>query len=275
MQDATWITCPGCSGEIGVPADWPAEVVSCPKCAAIVRMDERMRVLWRPKSGAATPDGAISPARWIVCHGCDGEIGVPDHWSGPTIACPKCGGIVAMRETRTVLWRPAVEEVEQTRPIERRQQPRDAGVRQTGEWKRPAGIVALTLGVLGFLASAIVQGRGDFGVGLMAGLLNPLFFVGVPLGVYWLRALDNARHSNRDPPRVRAESRENTNPAAKITAPTFLTALVYTARCLFAGLLVAAAVGALTGDAAAALFAGYSAFVLIGIAGVLWLSRQR
>ena len=40
---------------------------------------------------------------------------------------------------------------------------------------------------VGFLASAVVGGDGDLGIGIVCGLLNPLVWVGLPLGVYWIR----------------------------------------------------------------------------------------
>lgn len=54
-------------------------------------------------------------------------------------------------------------------------------------WMKPAGFVAVGFGVLSFLASAAVGGGGGLAGALLAGALNPLFFVGVPLGIYWLR----------------------------------------------------------------------------------------
>ncbi len=54
------------------------------------------------------------------------------------------------------------------------------------EWMKPAGIISVALGVLGFWASASVGGGGSSEGAILAGLLNPLFFVGVPLGIYWL-----------------------------------------------------------------------------------------
>lgn len=110
--ETTWIACPGCSGEIGVPPDWPAEVVCCPKCAAVVSIDERTRVLWRPSNQPAVDlsgDQATLLVRWLPCHACGGEIGVPPSWYGPTIACPKCGAIAAIEESSRALWRPPAE----------------------------------------------------------------------------------------------------------------------------------------------------------------------
>lgn len=53
-------------------------------------------------------------------------------------------------------------------------------------WFLPAGVIALILGVLGFLGSAAVGGGGSAEGSLLAGLTNPLFFIGLPLGIYWL-----------------------------------------------------------------------------------------
>lgn len=49
-QTHTWIACPGCGygGEIGVPLDYPADVVVCPKCREVVNVRPKDRVLWRP-----------------------------------------------------------------------------------------------------------------------------------------------------------------------------------------------------------------------------------
>jgi hypothetical protein len=55
------------------------------------------------------------------------------------------------------------------------------------DWRYTAGPIALTIGGLAFVASAVVGGQGDFAAGILSGLLNPLFFVSVPLGLYWLR----------------------------------------------------------------------------------------
>jgi hypothetical protein len=49
------------------------------------------------------------------------------------------------------------------------------------EWMRPASVIAVITAVAGFVASYNVGG------GWIAGLLNPLFFVGLPLGIYWWR----------------------------------------------------------------------------------------
>jgi len=67
--------------------------------------------------------------------------------------------------------------------------------RRVPGWFLPAGVASMVLAILGFLASAAVGGRGDLFLGLFAGVLNPLFFVGLPLGIYWL-----VRYTRREQP---------------------------------------------------------------------------
>lgn len=49
-QTHTWIACPGCGygGEIGIPLNYAANVVVCPKCRQVVKVRPEDRVLWRP-----------------------------------------------------------------------------------------------------------------------------------------------------------------------------------------------------------------------------------
>lgn len=56
-------------------------------------------------------------------------------------------------------------------------------------WFLPAGIIALILAILAFLASAAIEGRdgrSDLTVCLFSGAFNPIFFIGMPLGMYWV-----------------------------------------------------------------------------------------
>ena len=59
-------------------------------------------------------------------------------------------------------------------------------------WFRPAGIASIAVGALAFAASAAMEAsrirstENAIGVALFCALFNPLFFVGVPLGIYWL-----------------------------------------------------------------------------------------
>jgi predicted nucleic acid-binding Zn ribbon protein len=129
--------------------------------------------------------------RWISCEGCRGEVGVQETDDQPTVQCPKCGAMVSLVGEVTVQWRPA------------------GG--QLTEWHKPAGIISIVVAVLSFLASAIVGG-GDFAGGIISGLLNPIFWVGALLSVYWL---GRAHASVKAPPKieaVRANSEESTMP---------------------------------------------------------------
>lgn len=65
--------------------------------------------------------------------------------------------------------------------------------RNATDWRRPAGVVCVGIGSLGFLASAFAGGGGSLDGALTAGLLNPLFFIGVPLGIYWLKSASPQR----------------------------------------------------------------------------------
>jgi hypothetical protein len=47
------------------------------------------------------------------------------------------------------------------------------------DWMRLASIIAILTAIAGFIASYNVGG------GLIAGLMNPLFFIGLPLGIFW------------------------------------------------------------------------------------------
>jgi hypothetical protein len=57
----------------------------------------------------------------------------------------------------------------------------------------PIGILAIGIGVFAFCVSAAIGcylNSSDpqmLTMGFMAGVLNPFFFVGVPLGIYWMK----------------------------------------------------------------------------------------
>ena len=100
---------------------------------------------------------------WVRCPNCRGEVGVPDVATG-NICCPQCKELVYSVDPKTqAKWK-----APNPKPT----------------WMKPWGYGLLVLGVLGFLASALVE-RTLLGA-LISGLLNPLFFVGCPLGYYWL-----------------------------------------------------------------------------------------
>lgn len=85
--------------------------------------------------------------------------------------------------------------------------PSEAPNLQCPGWLLPAGVVSLVLAVLGFLASAATGGKGNLFAGLLAGVLNPLFFVGLPLGIYWLwQHAKSAQPCSPSPPTSPGES---------------------------------------------------------------------
>lgn len=53
-------------------------------------------------------------------------------------------------------------------------------------WTLPAGLASVTIGFAAFYASTVVGRGGTPAARLLEGLLNPLFFIGVPFGCYWL-----------------------------------------------------------------------------------------
>ncbi|NUN94061.1 MAG: hydrogenase maturation nickel metallochaperone HypA [Verrucomicrobiae bacterium] len=90
--------------------------------------------------------------------------------------CPKCRELVFHEDSETkVKWR---------------------APQPAGEWMKPAGYTAVVIALAGFVATVCVNwGPGEYAdslatfdfVAILAGVLNPLFFIGVPLGYYWLQ----------------------------------------------------------------------------------------
>ncbi len=109
-------------------------------------------------------------AVWLKCPNCKGEIGIPDDAETGT-SCPRCRyPLVVVDPVTHVRWRP-----EQGAP----------------SWMKPWGYVLTIIGGLAFFAS---MGRElsashdpPFLALIIAGITNPFFFIGVPLGIYWLR----------------------------------------------------------------------------------------
>lgn len=121
---------------------------------------------------------------WVKCNGCDGEVGIPESWTQATADCPKCGSQVSAKVVEIVLWRPASGNTS-SKDTDSAIPPFAKTVTVPG-WFIPAGMVAITSAIAGFAASALVAGGGSPEGALIAGCLNPLFFVGFPLGSYWL-----------------------------------------------------------------------------------------
>lgn len=59
--------------------------------------------------------------------------------------------------------------------------------------KRGWGVALVIVGILGFIASAGSASGGTFEAGLVAGLLNPLFVLGLPLGIWMMKTAERAR----------------------------------------------------------------------------------
>src|SRR5208282_5013167 len=107
---------------------------------------------------------------WVKCPKCRGEVGIPDN-SDSEVLCPRCREPLLLVDPETnTRWMPG---------------------KGAPPWMRPWGYVLTTLGGFAFVASAVNECLASHDPPLVAiifsGLLNPLFFVGVPLGVYWLR----------------------------------------------------------------------------------------
>ncbi len=116
-------------------------------------------------------------AVWLKCPNCKCEIGIPDD-AETEISCPKCRyPLVVVDPVTHVRWRP-----EQGAP----------------SWMRPWGYVLTIIGGLAFFASMGQELSAShdppFVALIVAGITNPLFFIGVPLGIYWLRCGKTPRH---------------------------------------------------------------------------------
>ncbi len=127
--------------------------------------------------------------RWIKCPGCDGEVGVPDGWTEALVKCPNCTASVAVEPEGHIQWRPPQSDASEHDPDDK------AGQRQAvpngrkkiiPNWYLPVGLVSVCIAAAGFMASANLGGGGGTDAAMLAGALNPLFFVGGPLGLYWL-----------------------------------------------------------------------------------------
>ena len=127
-------------------------------------------------------------SRWIKCPQCRGEVGLPLEWAESTVECPKCATTLSTEPRPEVKWRPS----EDTAGVEVRAASTGVTHAETSlptvpDWRRPWGIIMVCIGALAFLASAVIGGDGDLATAVFAGALNPLFFVCLPLGIYWLR----------------------------------------------------------------------------------------
>jgi hypothetical protein len=76
IDERRWISCSGCSGEVGFPLDWKEETVRCPKCGTDLLISRpHPDVRWRPSSA-----GELKSDRRAV---------VPSTQLSPTVADPR------------------------------------------------------------------------------------------------------------------------------------------------------------------------------------------
>ena len=133
------------------------------------------------------------PERMMVtCPGCDGVVSVTPTGDEAEVRCLKCDEMVYTRNAEGGEWWANVPAADPTveQPAAVPAAPTTPEVPITAskaEWQLPAGWVTFGLGIAGFIASYNVAGGGTVEGGIVAGLTNPLFFVGVPLGIYWVR----------------------------------------------------------------------------------------
>ena len=146
----------------------------------------------------------------MKCETCDSEFDESQVkiWVGKTV-CQSCFAILNRGHQAD---RPSTVEADPPQPTASHEQPHgtpdeerhlpfrrlpsQAGV---PDWRYTAGTIALVIGGLGFVASAVVGGQGDFEAGILSGLLNPLFFISFPLGIYWLHQARIAAEAARSP----------------------------------------------------------------------------
>jgi len=107
---------------------------------------------------------------WVSCPNCGGKVEIPD--AAPSdFRCPMC--MYALMTSRTLVL---------TRRLPSNSVP---------SWMRPWGYAFTIIGGLAFVAGAIkeysVSRVPPMVAVIVAGLLNPIFFIGLPLGVYWVR----------------------------------------------------------------------------------------
>ncbi len=107
---------------------------------------------------------------WVECPNCGGKVEIPDE-APSDFTCPMCKYALLT-----------------SRPLERtRRLPSDPAP----SWMRPWGYAFAIIGGLAFAAGIIEEYSASRNPPMVAvivgGLLNPVFFIGFPLGIYWLR----------------------------------------------------------------------------------------
>lgn len=121
-------------------------------------------ILWRSRcrhgTRAVTMPSQDDKISWSCCPGCSGEIRIVGDWNSPTVACPKCGTAVALHDGPQVIYRPRG----QSSTGESGPSGVNVQMRSGPPWMVAAGFCSVGLGLLAFLASAIISGQGNFAV---------------------------------------------------------------------------------------------------------------
>jgi len=107
---------------------------------------------------------------WVECPNCGGKVEIPDE-APSDFTCPMCKYALLT-----------------SRPLERtRRLPSDSAP----SWMRPWGYAFTIIGGLAFASGVIGECFREpdppMVAVIVAGMLNPVFLIGFPLGVYWVR----------------------------------------------------------------------------------------
>ena len=132
----------------------------------------------------------MSERMMVTCPGCDGVVSVSPTGDEAEVRCLKCDEAVYTRSAEGGEWWANVPVADPTveKPVVDpvvSKPPEVPATTHSVEWMLPAGWVSFGLGIAGFIASYNVGPPQRVEERLLQAVLNPLFFIGVPLGFYW------------------------------------------------------------------------------------------
>lgn len=135
----------------------------------------------------------------MLCDTCDQTFDDPavKIWNGKRV-CPDCFQILygADSDTPKVPQRfPPNQPTASNHSLNYQEHPQTKPSEVVTDWKTPAGYLAIGIGVLAFFSSAWVNKN------IFWGLSNPLFYIGIFLGRYWLqeaKQIQKPTHSKLD-----------------------------------------------------------------------------
>lgn len=158
------VLCPKCGGEVGFSPELSGRVSECPHCKTVFRM----------------PAVDIPEAR-VVMETDEPAKSLP-YPPPPPMPPPLVTSVASDATAMSSLSTDAGD-------------PPKARLYVAPPWMMGSGWVALIVGVVGAIASFFVnEGAKHPEIGLVSAILNPMFFVGVPLAIYWInRATDSGR----------------------------------------------------------------------------------